>query len=289
MLRQRLTMVLLATAIAVLAGGVVFFAVPPQQQSNASVLFVPSSKQPGVEGETNPLLSLGGSVAVVANVVQLAVTDDQTAQSLTNAGHMSKYEVVPDLTENAGPVLLVTTTGTSASDAVQTRDSVVAAIGSQLQRLQDERSVPTNLRVTSVLLTSTTKVTIIHKTQIQFAVVTSAVIWIILVLLILLRERHGQRRPKPRPHTPTQTGTQAGEVAVPAAEPELADTPEEGRRADRPAAARRTPRPLTGRRPIVRTPSEDRDHPTGGSATDPGSCEVEVRAVDDPESLRVQS
>ena len=269
MLRRRLVMVVVATAIALLAGGSVLFAVPPEQQSKGSVVFVPSIKQPGVEGPTNPLLSLGGSVAIVANVVQIAVTDDDTAQSLINAGHLSKYEVVPDLSENAGPVLTVTSTGSAPTDVVETRDAVIAAIVSKLQTLQDERQVPSDLRVTSVLLTSTNKVTSIHKTQIQLAVLVTAVVWVSLLLLILIRERGVERQARPRtrarpraaPSSPIGPFGSARQPAEPGSDETVALSADPGEATSVPYGRRR-PRPNTTRSAARGQPSHvkaDRD------------------------------
>lgn len=183
---------LAAVLLSVFAGAGTFVVMHPDQQSQASVLLVPSVTQPGVVGPTNPLLSLGGSVAVVASVVQLAVSDDDTARTLASAGYTAKYTVLPDLTENAGPVLLITATGTSADTAQSTRDAIVTTIATRLKALQDDRKVPDDLRVSSVVLTSTSQVTTIRKVQIQLAVLVGGSLLAALLLGILLLERRAQ-------------------------------------------------------------------------------------------------
>lgn len=188
-LRRRWGLALLAVLAACAAAGSTFALVPPVQQSKAAVLFVPSIRQPGVEGPTNPLLELGGSVAVVASVVQIAVTDDQTSLELAAAGQTAKFEVVPDLGENAGPVLLVTAEDPDRDVARSTRDALVDRISEELERLQDSRGVSSDLRVTSVLLTSSPKAVALHKDQIQLAAVAGGSLLAALLLLLLLVDR----------------------------------------------------------------------------------------------------
>ena len=189
MLIRRWPLVILAVAIGIGVGGGAFASFPPTQQATASVLLVPSVEQPGVEGPTNPLLSLGGSVAVVASVVQIAVSDDQTGLDLIAQGHTAKYEVAPDLSENAGPLLLITTESTSAENAKNTRDAVVAKIADRLRELQDSRNVPAQLRITSVVLTSSPTVEPIQKRRIQIAVGGAALAVVMMVMIIILIER----------------------------------------------------------------------------------------------------
>lgn len=198
MLLRRLPLVIIAGVIAAVAGVGTWLMVPPTQQSTAAVLFVPSVKQPGVQGPTNPLLSLGNSVSIVASVVQIAVSDDHTVAVLADAGHTAKYEVVPDLSENAGPVLLITVEDPSFSQAEGTRDAVIAEVQRQLDVLQDERRVPSDLRVSSVVLTSSSEPKPIHKPQVQFALLATAGTLMVLLLLILDHERRAERR---RRHT----------------------------------------------------------------------------------------
>jgi hypothetical protein len=190
---RRLPLVLVAGLLAALTGLGAWLVVPPTQQSTAAVLFVPSVKQPGVQGPTNPLLSLGNSVSIVASVVQIAVSDDHTMSMLADAGHTAEYEVVPDLGENAGPVLLITVEDVSFSQAQGTRDALVAEIRKNLTLLQDERHVPEDLRVSAVVLTASSEGKPIHKPQIQAALLSVAGTMVALLLIILQLERRAER------------------------------------------------------------------------------------------------
>ena len=193
-LRRLWAWVLAAVVLAAGAGIGTAMAVPPMQQSMAQVLFVPSAKQPGVKDLTNPFLSLGGSVAVVASLIQISVSDDQTAQALSDQGFHAEFEVAPNLSENAGPVLVITTEDQSARMAQSTLFAVVSAIQADLDSLQDDQDVAPDLRVQALVLTSTEIPLVIRKTQIQSAAAATASTFLVLVGLLLLNDR--RRRTK---------------------------------------------------------------------------------------------
>ncbi len=186
----------LAVFAGLLAGAGTFMMIPPRQQSTAQVLFVPSAKQPGVDGPTNPFLSLGGSVAVVASLIQIQVSDEQTINALAQSGQTAKYQVVPNLTENAGPVLIITTDDVSAATAQSTLKAVIAVIQQDLRRAQVDQRVPEDLMVTSVVLTTSAKALIVRKAQVQDTVVAFIAVLVLLICVILLAER--RRRAKSR-------------------------------------------------------------------------------------------
>jgi hypothetical protein len=137
---------------------------------------------------------LGNSAAIVASVVQIAVSDDETMNNLAEAGHTAKYEVVQDLSENSGPVLLVTVDDVNASESEGTRDALLREISERLKLLQDSRAVPADLRVTTLTLTSSTEPTLVHKKQIRFGVVAGSGALAVFVGLILVLERRSDRR-----------------------------------------------------------------------------------------------
>jgi hypothetical protein len=184
---------ILACVVALAAGAGAFLAVPPVQRTTAQVLFVPSVKQPGVDGPTNPFLSLGGSVAVVASIIQAEVSDDQTAAALAKSGHKAKYEVVPNLTENAGPVLIITTEDVDVDQSQGTMKAVIGAIKESLRTIQADQHIQSDLMVTSVVLTSS-KALPVRKAQAQVAVGASAAVLVLLVGIILLVERRQIRK-----------------------------------------------------------------------------------------------
>ena len=116
-LMKRWTWVVVALILALGAGAATYKTIHPGQESKAQILLVPSLKQPGVVGSTNPFTNLGGSMGVVASVLQVAVTNDKAALRLYQQGARAKYVLEPNLAENAGPVLLVTVDDKSATMA----------------------------------------------------------------------------------------------------------------------------------------------------------------------------
>lgn len=194
MLLRRWPLLVVAVILALLAGGGTAVAVPPTQRSVASVLFLPSLTQPGVAGQTNPLLELDSSVSIVAAVVQIGVSDDQTMAKLADAGLTAKYTVEQDARANSGPVLLVTTESVSAKISTETRDILLSEISNRLQKIQDDRVVPANLRVNDFVLSESQKPTLVHKAQIQKAVIAAGGAFVVMIVLILLLERRADRR-----------------------------------------------------------------------------------------------
>lgn len=166
-----------------------FTVVRPTYESKAQVLFVPSLREPGIDGPTNPFLSLGGSVAIVASIVQAQVSDDATAAQLQQAGNTARYEVAPNLLENAGPVLLVNTSGTSKASSKSTLSAVIEAIKADLSTLQVNQEVRQEYRVTSVVLTSSAEPEVVRKAQVKATILALVVSLTLLTTLILLFER----------------------------------------------------------------------------------------------------
>jgi capsular polysaccharide biosynthesis protein len=193
-LLKRWVWVLLALVVAMAAGVGTFTLVTPMQESKAQVLLLPSNTEPGVDGPTNPFLSLGGSVAIVASVVQVAVTDQTSAQKLYDGGARAKYKVEPNLAENAGPVLLVTVDDKSAAMSESTMAAVVQAIKDQLLSIQNDRNVSKTLLITAVVLTQSPHPLPVRKTQTQLTILAAAGVLVILLVVLLLIERRRIRR-----------------------------------------------------------------------------------------------
>lgn len=193
-LLKRWPWVAVALVVTLVVGAGVYKTVAPGQESKAQVLLVPSITQPGVNGPTNPFNNLGGSMAVAASVVQVAVTDQKVAQALLNEGARASYSVQPNLAENAGPVLLVTADDPSATMAQRTLSAVIDQIKQQLLQLQVSRNIPNDLLINAVVLTATTHAKPVHKAQVQKAVLATLAVLVILIMLILLADRRSRRR-----------------------------------------------------------------------------------------------
>jgi hypothetical protein len=197
MLLRRWLWVIVALVVAVVAGAAAYVLVGPRQASTAEVLFLPSVNQPGdtpgVLTKTNPFRSLDSSLGVVAGVVQVSVTDDQTQASLIQAGYRATYTVGPNLAENAGPSLLVKVEDKSGPMAQATLGAVLKQMDATLARIQADRKVPAGQFITAMVVTSLPHPSPDRKTQIQLAVVAGIVVFLLLIVLILLLERRRTR------------------------------------------------------------------------------------------------
>lgn len=218
---RRRVLTVLAVVLSVGLAGLTFIGVPPTQRSDAQVLFVPSPKQPGVDGPTNPFLALGGSIAVVASVVQTQVSDDETALALTRDGHKALYSVTPNLAENAGPVLLISTTDRSPSMAQSTMRAVIAAIDQNLRAIQARENIRKDLWVSSVVLTSSPRPVVVRTTQIKISVIAFAGILVLLVGgILVLERRRGRRTSQPSKPATRRSPRSAREVPAASAPPQ---------------------------------------------------------------------
>lgn len=167
---RRWVWVTLAFIIAVACAVGVFTAVRPVQEGQSQILFLPAKRQPGVPGLTNPFLNLGGSVAIVATAVRITVDSDAVHKKIYDAGYTGQFKIVNNLSENAGPTLIVTVDDADAKMSLSTLDAVTHEIASTLATVQEQQGVDRDLFVSSLPLTKPTKPNVIRKKQIQFAV-----------------------------------------------------------------------------------------------------------------------
>lgn len=207
---RRRVWVVVSLVIALAAGAGSFYVIPPTQQSTAQVLFIPSVKEAGVTGPTNPFLSLGGSVAIVAALVLISVSDDQTTEQIAAQGLRAKFTVTPNLAQNAGPVVIVTTEDHSSAMAQSTLKGIIQTIQDRLRQIQVNQKVDPDLMITSVVLAESAKPTLLHKTQIQVAAVAFlGTLMTFLGLILLGARRHRRRRVRNVPATTERPGSPA--------------------------------------------------------------------------------
>lgn len=193
-LLAHLRLTITGVVIAVLAGAAVFFAVPAQKQAEAQLLFVPSVKQPGVTDPTNPLLNLADGLATVARTVQTVMLDDRMVEVLKSKHLTAKYDVQPDLAENAGPILIVTTTSRDGAMAAKTLDGLEGQIDLALENLQARQGVATNLRITTLELTKSDKPTVLWSKQLRWVVLAVGGVVVVFGAAIVFSERRRSRR-----------------------------------------------------------------------------------------------
>jgi hypothetical protein len=188
-LLRRWPWVAITVIVALVAGAGTYKSIAPGQQSTAQVLFLPPLQQPGVKGASNPYLGLGPSLAIVASIVQVSVTDSQSVQRLYDQGNRAKFRVTADLAENAGPILIVTVDDESPAMVQRTLQALLQAIPQELARLQATQHVPSSLLISTLVLTSSQRPTPVHKSQVQKAVIVTVGMLVLLVVLVLVVDR----------------------------------------------------------------------------------------------------
>lgn len=186
---RRWIWVTLASVIAVACGVGTFMAVPPVQEAQSQILFIPAKRQPGVPGLTNPFLNLGGSVAIVATAVRITVDSDSVHKKIYDAGYTGEFKIVNNLSDNAGPTLIVTTDDGDAKVSLSTLDAVIHEIATSLEAVQKEQGVDRDLFVSSLPLTRPTRPNVLRSTQIQYAVLVLGGSFAVLLAGILLLDR----------------------------------------------------------------------------------------------------
>ena len=239
-LLRRWRWVAVALVLALIAGAAGYKIVGPSQQSRAEVLFVPSAKQPGVTGATNPFRLLDSSLSAVASIVQVSVMDDKTMSKLIQAGDHAGYKVEPNLAQNAGPTLLVTVEDKAAAMVDRTLKAVLTQIQVTLRDLQAARNVPQDQYIDAVVLVQSPHPAPSRKAPIQAGVIAVVAVAFLSVLLILLGERrlHRRRQPAPahnRPREDWRAPRNGGQAAPAPTQPAIEPKPRVRRRTKAPS------------------------------------------------------
>jgi hypothetical protein len=168
--------------------------VSPSYQIKAMMVVLPPRTAVGTNG--NPFLGLGG-LGSVADVLSRSMMDGNTVQSLVKLGANDKYLVAQDVT-SAGPVILVTSTGGTPADAVDTLRIVKEQLPDKLLKLQLATHVPENSLITLSQISQDEQPTIVRKSQIR-AMFGVAALGLTLTLVLtgfldgLLMRRRRQR------------------------------------------------------------------------------------------------
>ena len=122
-----LLLTLAATAFA-------FIKLPWTYQSQSSVVFL-SSKLTSKAYGGNPYLAFNSTLNQTADVVRYETSDVRTVNSLAARGYTSTYLIL-DALDTAGPVLVVTVTGSNKAGVEHTLSGVTRQIDTNLNALQ---------------------------------------------------------------------------------------------------------------------------------------------------------
>ena len=128
---------ILTTALFVLtlvATAAALVMLPWTYQAGSSVVFLASQSVAKPYGG-NPYLAFNSALNQTADVIRYEVTDQRTAQALAASGYPDSYTVV-DATDTAGPILVVTVTGSNKAAVEHTLSGVTQQIATSLNQQQ---------------------------------------------------------------------------------------------------------------------------------------------------------
>ena len=148
-----------------------FRATPPEYSARALVLLLPSQAQVGEGG--NPFLVLGGleqPAGIVVAYFASAAAADEISEVSPTAEHLV---AIDDSTR--GPVIVVQVSDTSADGALAVLDLLSERIPEELQRLQNDVSVPDDAIITSMPLTTDAEATEDRSSTVRVVIAAAAV------------------------------------------------------------------------------------------------------------------
>lgn len=181
-------------------------AVPPKYQAQGNVLLLPAAKSVGVGG--NPYLALGG-LTQASDVLAKALSDSTAADAVDRSGVGGKYTAITDPTSSA-PMLLITATNTTPRGALDTLRELVALTAPTMQRIQSAIAVPADYQITTKVVSTDSKATVIHKNQIRAIVAAAAIGVLLTVLGVALATTLAERLARRRFRTVNKTNQTAG-------------------------------------------------------------------------------
>lgn len=117
--------------------------VPVSYVSEASMVLLPPKVS--TEPNGNPYLYLGG-LGQALDVLTRALDADAAREPLEDAHPHATFEIAAD-TSTSGPILLVTSTATTARGAQDMTAAVLSAVPAALTKLQTDLSVPAKSRI----------------------------------------------------------------------------------------------------------------------------------------------
>jgi hypothetical protein len=116
---------------------------PQAYQTNAQLLLLLPAGAQGAELPNSPFLYLPTGLNVLASHVAVAPNTQQFRESMVEDGFVETYEVGV----NPGvPIINLSVTGTRPDGVIATRDAVIERLGAELERVQDEETVPDRQR-----------------------------------------------------------------------------------------------------------------------------------------------
>jgi len=184
-LMRRWYFFILGLALTLCAGLYVYQEVPPTYQATASVVLVPPATAV-VEGE-NPYLYMGGldqAMSVLMVKMNSAVVSQPILKDKAGLG----YSVDRDIS-TTGPIMVVTADGDTEAETLRVLRNVITVMPQNLKTLQDQLSIPSNARITSMSIVTDEKAKSLNKNQIRMVLAAMAGGMAGTVLLTALLDR----------------------------------------------------------------------------------------------------
>ena len=155
--------------------------VSPTYKSTAELVLLPPKTS--VENGGNPLLALGG-LGQASDVLIRSLTSDSEHERIGAAVGTDKYEIVPDWTTSS-PILVITAHGADTAQTDRLMAALLAATPATLGTLQDTLDVPSQSRISSMVLTQGGAPVAEIKNQVR-AVLAAAVVGLGLTVLVVV-------------------------------------------------------------------------------------------------------
>jgi hypothetical protein len=203
------------------------------QAQSSVVLLAPESAAKTYGG--NPYLAFNSTLNQTGDVVRYEANDVRTVDALAKQGYTSTY-LVADAQDTAGPVLIVTVTGTSQAEVEHTLYGVTSILGTKLRSLQG--ATPPASKIRDVVITLTPKATPLSSKKARPVSVVAGLGLILTIGIPVLvdsaRQRRNKTRPAPAPATDPQPRTDDSDETIsfralrfPADRPERPQPPRE--------------------------------------------------------------
>jgi hypothetical protein len=227
--RWYITLLGLLITVGLVAGAII--KVPPTYSARATVLLIP----PQTGKEVNPYLSLGG-LQEVSDVLATAMSDDATSQEVIAQGGSPTWAVGRD-TSTSGPIVLVTSTGSTAGSALLTVKILVDKLNPVLQQLQTQQNVPQDSFIRTITVRQDRTAELDRKGQLRSTIAAAALGLLLTVLLAAItdnrlnkrRERKAEALPEAKGHRRGEPSPRRGRDPEPVKAietPVVAETPE---------------------------------------------------------------
>ncbi len=194
-LGRRWLLVLVGFLLTVAMSGAAYKLFKPTYEVTGTVLFLPP-KSSLVTGSPNPYLQLGG-LAQAVDLVSVALSDQATQLELRTISKDVVYTAKQDV-NSSSPLLVIDVKDSSPDTALKIRDTLMARVPEELQKMQDVLSVSSNDRVTTTVVTLDAEAQEVGKNRLRAAVVAACLGLGLTLVAATVWDAYRMRRPRAR-------------------------------------------------------------------------------------------